>query len=63
MHTVLDILAGLILAAALMVPLVPLVDIIDYYIFPNTWGVAILIFTSIGVIIYYPSGKKWTPTR
>lgn len=63
MHTVLDILAGLILAIALMILLIPLVDITDYYILSNIWVLAILIAISIGVIIYYPCSKKWTPTR
>ncbi|XP_060821474.1 sphingosine-1-phosphate phosphatase 1-like [Bombus pascuorum] len=63
MHTVLDILAGLILAIALMIPLVPLVDYTDYYILSNIWALAILITISIAVIVYYPCSKKWTPTR
>ncbi|XP_003700813.3 sphingosine-1-phosphate phosphatase 2 [Megachile rotundata] len=63
MHTVLDIIAGLILAIVLMIILIPLVDITDYYILSNVWVVAILIAFSIGVIVYYPCSKKWTPTR
>ncbi|XP_076766245.1 sphingosine-1-phosphate phosphatase 2 [Xylocopa sonorina] len=63
MHTILDILAGIILAVALMIPLIPLVDNTDYYILSNIWAVAILIAISIVVIIYYPCSKKWTPTR
>ncbi|XP_076629269.1 sphingosine-1-phosphate phosphatase 2 [Colletes latitarsis] len=63
MHTVLDILAGLTLAITLMIPLVPLVDMIDDYIVCNIWALATLIAISICVIVYYPSGKKWTPTR
>lgn len=63
MHTVLDILAGLILAIVLMVPLIPLVDIADYYIISNIWALTTLIIISITVIVYYPCSKKWTPTR
>ncbi|XP_029034483.1 sphingosine-1-phosphate phosphatase 2-like [Osmia bicornis bicornis] len=63
MHTVLDILAGLILAVGLMIILIPLVDITDYYILSNIWALAILIAISIAVIVYYPCSKKWTPTR
>ncbi|XP_006611832.1 sphingosine-1-phosphate phosphatase 1-like [Apis dorsata] len=63
MHTVLDILAGLLLAIALMIPLVPIVEITDYYVLTNIWALAILIALSIGVIVYYPCSKKWTPTR
>ncbi|XP_078036538.1 sphingosine-1-phosphate phosphatase 2 [Augochlora pura] len=63
MHTVLDILAGLILAITLMVPLVPLVDMTDYYFVSNIWALAILIAISILVVIYYPRSNRWTPTR
>ncbi|XP_076239074.1 sphingosine-1-phosphate phosphatase 2 [Calliopsis andreniformis] len=63
MHTVLDILAGLILAIALMIPLIPLVDMTDYYIISNIWALMTLIAISIAVIVYYPCSKKWTPTR
>lgn len=63
MHTVLDILAGLLLAIALMIPLVPIVEITDYYVLTNIWALAILIALSIAVIVYYPCSKKWTPTR
>nr|XP_012217514.1 PREDICTED: sphingosine-1-phosphate phosphatase 2-like [Linepithema humile]XP_012217515.1 PREDICTED: sphingosine-1-phosphate phosphatase 2-like [Linepithema humile]XP_012217516.1 PREDICTED: sphingosine-1-phosphate phosphatase 2-like [Linepithema humile]XP_012217517.1 PREDICTED: sphingosine-1-phosphate phosphatase 2-like [Linepithema humile] len=63
MHTVLDIVAGLILATALMVPLVPLVEMTNVYIITNVWLLAILIAVSIATIVYYPCSDKWTPTR
>ncbi|KAL0108226.1 hypothetical protein PUN28_015050 [Cardiocondyla obscurior] len=63
MHTVLDVMAGLVLAIALMIPLVPLVAITNYYIVTNLWLVIILITISITTIIYYPSSYRWTPTR
>ncbi|KAI4497383.1 hypothetical protein M0802_007394 [Mischocyttarus mexicanus] len=63
MHTVLDIVAGLLLAIALMIPLIPLVDVLDYYIITKAWVVILLILISITAIVYYPSSDKWTPTR
>ncbi|XP_012521403.1 sphingosine-1-phosphate phosphatase 1 [Monomorium pharaonis] len=63
MHTVLDVVAGLVLAIALMIPLIPLVDITNSYVITNFWLVAILIAISIAAIVYYPSSPKWTPTR
>jgi len=63
MHTVLDIVVGLALAIALMIPLVPLVDITSPYIVTNFWLLAMLIAISIAIIVYYPSNSKWTPTR
>lgn len=63
MHTVLDIVVGMILAITLMIPFVPLVDAMDSYIVTNFWPVAIMIAISIAVIVYYPCSDKWTPTR
>lgn len=63
MHSVLDIVAGLILAIALMFPLVPIVDVINSYIATNFWLLAMLITISIVIIVYYPATYKWTPTR
>ncbi|XP_043503525.1 sphingosine-1-phosphate phosphatase 1-like isoform X1 [Polistes fuscatus] len=63
MHTVLDIVAGLLLAIALMIPLIPLVDALDYYVITNHWVLIILILISITAVVYYPSSDKWTPTR
>lgn len=63
MHTVLDIVIGLVLTIVLMIPLVPLVDITNSYIITNFWLSVILIIVSIIVIVYYPLSDKWTPTR
>jgi len=63
MHTVLDIVVGLILAIALMIPLVPLVEMTNSSIVTNVWLLATLIAISIATIVYYPSSEKWTPTR
>lgn len=64
MHTVLDVIVGLNLAIALMIPIVPLIDSYDTYLFTNHWALLGLVVISILVIAYYPStGDKWTPTR
>ncbi|XP_066600646.1 sphingosine-1-phosphate phosphatase 2-like isoform X2 [Prorops nasuta] len=63
MHTILDIVAGLLLAIILMIPLVPLMEITDYYLVTNIWFLLILAAISICVIIYHPLSEKWTPTR
>ncbi|XP_058801363.1 sphingosine-1-phosphate phosphatase 1-like isoform X2 [Phymastichus coffea] len=63
MHTVLDIIAGLVLAIVMMIPLVPLVDAMDYYFVTNSWALLLLVIISLAMIIYYPRSKKWTPTR
>lgn len=63
MHTVLDVAAGLLLAVALMIPLIPLVDALDYYIVTNVWVLTLLISISVTAVVYYPCSDKWTPTR
>ncbi|KAL2716899.1 sphingosine-1-phosphate phosphatase 1-like isoform X1 [Vespula squamosa] len=63
MHTVLDIVAGLLLAITLMIPLIPLIDALDYYIVTNFWVLTLLILISIITVVFYPCSNKWTPTR
>ncbi|XP_046816110.1 sphingosine-1-phosphate phosphatase 1-like isoform X1 [Vespa crabro] len=63
MHTVLDIAAGIILAIMLMIPLIPIVDALDYYIVTNLWVLTLLILISVTAVVYYPCSNKWTPTR
>ncbi|XP_011864340.1 PREDICTED: sphingosine-1-phosphate phosphatase 2-like [Vollenhovia emeryi] len=63
MHTVLDIVAGLVLAILLMILLVPVVSVTNFYVVTNFWLLAMLIAISIATIVYYPSSNKWTPTR
>ncbi|XP_066260883.1 sphingosine-1-phosphate phosphatase 2-like [Euwallacea similis] len=63
MHSVLDIVAGLLLALTIMIPLVPLIDYLDSYFLTNPIAPILLITSSILMIIYYPNSRKWTPTR
>nr|CAD7393403.1 unnamed protein product [Timema cristinae] len=58
-----DIVVGIILALLLMIPVVPLVDSLDYYLLTNRWSPIILLSTGILLIIFYPSSDRWTPTR
>ncbi|GJQ82116.1 hypothetical protein Trydic_g15903 [Trypoxylus dichotomus] len=63
MHSVLDIIAGLVLSIILMFPLVPLADQLDNYFLTSPTGPLLCLVFSILVIIYYPNSDKWTPTR
>uniref|UniRef100_T1I6Q3 AcidPPc domain-containing protein n=1 Tax=Rhodnius prolixus TaxID=13249 RepID=T1I6Q3_RHOPR len=63
MHTVLDIIVGLVLASILMVPIVPLVDRMDSFILTSQWSPFLLICISIAIIAFYPKSSIWTPTR
>nr|CAD7580165.1 unnamed protein product [Timema californicum]CAD7580402.1 unnamed protein product [Timema californicum] len=47
----------------MMIPVVPLVDSLDYYLLTNRWSPIILLTAGILLIIFYPSSDRWTPTR
>ncbi|XP_014251345.1 sphingosine-1-phosphate phosphatase 2-like [Cimex lectularius] len=63
MHTVLDVIVGLILALILMIPVVPIVDNMDHFWLTNRWAPMILITGSVLIIAFYPKTNIWTPTR
>uniref|UniRef100_A0A1L8DYC7 Putative sphingoid base-phosphate phosphatase n=1 Tax=Nyssomyia neivai TaxID=330878 RepID=A0A1L8DYC7_9DIPT len=63
MHSVLDIVAGLLLTGALMLPLIPLVDWADYHILSHQFSPFLLLIISILLITIYPRADRWTPTR
>ncbi|XP_065209518.1 sphingosine-1-phosphate phosphatase 2-like [Planococcus citri] len=62
MHSLLDILAGLLFSSLLVLPFLPLVDYTDKLI-EHDWFLFIIIAISVILIATYPSGKTWTPTR
>lgn len=63
MHTVLDILAGLLLSAAILFTCVSVIDLIDEMHFKSP--IAPLISFSIVCLmaIYYPKPDRWSPAR
>lgn len=63
MHSVLDIVAGLLLALVLMVPVVPVVDWLDYYLLTEQWSPVCLLVIAVLLVVFYPSSDRWTPTR
>lgn len=64
MHSVLDVLAGLVLTFSLMIVLIPLVDYLDFFIVQNIFSPIFVICISILLVYCYPQPKeKWTPTR
>ncbi|KAK3914613.1 Sphingosine-1-phosphate phosphatase 1 [Frankliniella fusca] len=64
MHSVLDIVAGLGLSITLLIPLIPLVDHLDYTLLTWRWSPIILLTVSIFLVVFYPRrGDRWTPTR
>ncbi|KAF4521229.1 hypothetical protein B566_EDAN005440 [Ephemera danica] len=63
MHSVLDVIVGLILAVLLMIPLIPLVDALDKHLLTGLWSPYIVLGSSILLVACSPCGDRWTPTR
>ncbi|XP_050520620.1 sphingosine-1-phosphate phosphatase 2-like [Daktulosphaira vitifoliae] len=63
MHTVLDVMAGLSLAIVLLIPILPVADIADRFLMYCFWTPFILVTLTVGLIIMYPTGNQWTPTK
>lgn len=56
-------IAGLLLALLLMVPLVPLADLLDGFLVTNPISPVAVLLLSLLLIWKYPSADRWTPTR
>jgi len=63
MHTVLDVIAGLLLATVLLIPFVPLADVLDRYLMYSNWTPLIFIVVTVSLILIYPTSDQWTPTK
>ncbi|KAI1284843.1 Sphingosine-1-phosphate phosphatase 1 [Halotydeus destructor] len=63
MHSALDIIAGLILAAFLMLILVPLIDVVDYYYLRSAYTPFITIAVVVAMAKFYPKSDRWSPAR
>jgi len=63
MHTVLDVIAGLILAIFLLIPFVPLADVVDRYLMYSKWTPLLILIVTVCLILIYPTSDQWTPTK
>ncbi|XP_026684174.1 sphingosine-1-phosphate phosphatase 2-like [Diaphorina citri] len=63
MHTVLDVLVGVVLAVSLVVITVPIVRNFDTH--AVAWKGTPLVFfiVTLSLVIFYPKCDQWTPTR
>lgn len=46
-----------------MIPLVPLVDHLDYWLLTTSYSPVLVIIASLLLVKLYPQSDKWTPTR
>ncbi|KFM73456.1 Sphingosine-1-phosphate phosphatase 1, partial [Stegodyphus mimosarum] len=63
MHTVLDIIGGLVLVAILMTVILPFSDMVDHYQLTNTYSPLVTIGFMLLLQIIYPKTERWTPAR
>lgn len=63
MHTVLDIIVGIVLVVFLMVVLIPFIDDIDYFMLTSTYSPPCILSAYILMILFYPDAGHWTPAR
>jgi len=63
MHTVLDIIAGILLAVLLMCVLIPYIDLVDYFALTSTVSPPCILFACFLMIVWYPDAGHWTPAR
>lgn len=63
MHTVLDVIVGLLLAISLLIPFVPLADVVDRYLMYSKWTPLLFFIVTVSLILIYPTSDQWTPTK
>lgn len=63
MHSVLDVLAGLLLASGLMAVLVPLIDVVDYWHLRSVYSPLVTTIVILVISIFYPKRDSWSPAR
>ncbi|CAG2114434.1 unnamed protein product, partial [Medioppia subpectinata] len=63
MHSVIDIIAGLLLTAFLMIIIIPLVDAIDQFHLTSPYSPFITIPLIVFLATVYPKSDRWSPAR
>lgn len=63
MHTVLDVIAGVLLSATILFSLAPIIDLVDEFNLSNLTA-PFLSFVIVSLMsIYYPQSDRWSPAR
>jgi len=63
MHTLADIVMGVIASAFLLVFLIPLVDHGDHFLLSSPLAPSVTVLLSVMAIYFYPGSDRWTPAR
>ncbi|XP_042235412.1 sphingosine-1-phosphate phosphatase 2-like isoform X1 [Homarus americanus] len=63
MHSVLDVLCGLVLVTVLLIMILPWVDTLDHLALTHPASPVISITLTIAMVVCYPATDRWTPAR
>ena len=63
MHSIADILAGLLLSSLLLLWVIPFVHLADSFLVCSSFAPVVTVSLSILAIYYYPGSDRWTPAR
>ncbi|XP_064490349.1 sphingosine-1-phosphate phosphatase 2-like [Ornithodoros turicata] len=63
MHTILDIIGGLVLASGIMAVLIPFAETFDEFLLRHPWAPWVIVGTAALLTYAYPSLDHWTPAR
>ena len=63
MHSLADILVGLVASASLLVFVVFIADSSDHFLLSNPMAPIVTIALSLGGLYFYPGSDRWTPAR
>ena len=63
MHSLLDIVAGLLLAGSMMAILLPVIDWLDHLHLTSRYSPIFLFTGLIGMALFYPKSERWSPAR
>merc|ERR1712013_448848 len=63
MHTLADIVGGLLAASVLLFFLIPLVDSADEFLLSSPLAPSVTVLLSVLAIVFYPGSDRWTPAR
>merc|ERR1739838_287562 len=63
MHSVMDIVCGVILAVGLMALILPWMDTLDHLALSHPASPFLCIILTIAMVVWYPTTDRWTPAR
>lgn len=63
MHSVMDIVCGVILAVVLMALILPWMDTLDHLALSHPASPLLSIILTVAMVVWYPTTDKWTPAR